>query len=171
MKKLLLSLFIITASAFTCFAQHIESFSMGGEFGLPQGEARDLYDYTAGFSLKFELPTGIKPLKFIAQLGYTDYAVKLSVKKGVDADYLPIEIGAKLYIHKFYIEGDAGESTNINSSYAGRRIALIYAPGIGYTIPALDFDEMDFGVRYEGRVEPGGTMGQVVLRVAYKFNL
>jgi len=30
---------------------------------------------------------------------------------------------------------------------------------------------MDFGVRYEGRVESGGTVSQVVLRVAYKFNL
>jgi len=170
MKKLLLSLLIITASAFTCFAQHIQSFSMGGELGLPQGKAKDLYDYTAGFTLKFELPTGVKPLKFIAQIGYTDFGVKRSVKNGFDVDYLPIEVGAKLYIHQFYLEGDVGESTNLNSGYAGPRVALIYAPGIGYTIPALDFDEMDFGLRYEGRVEPGGTMGQVVLRVAYKFN-
>lgn len=171
MKKLLLLLLITTSSAFTCFAQTVQSFGMGGELGLLQGQAKGLYDYTAGFSIKIEMPTGVKPLKFITQLGFTDYAVKLSVKKGVDAAYLPIKIGAKLYIHRFYVEGDAGESTNLNSNYTGRRIALIYSPGIGYVIPALDFDELDFGLRYDSRVQAGGNLNQVVLRVAYKFNL
>jgi len=170
MKKLLLSLLILSASAFSCFAQHIKSFSMGGEFGLPTGQAKTIYDYSAGFSMKFELSTGVPPLRFIASLGYNDFVAKQHTG-AIDANYLPIETGAKLYIHRLYIEGDVGGSVNLNSKYTGQRIGLIYAPGIGYTIPALDFDEMDFGVRYEGRVESGGTVSQVVLRVAYKFNL
>lgn len=171
MKKLLLSLFIIAASAFTCIAQNIQSFSMGGEFGLPQGYAKNIYDFTAGFSMKLEMASGLKPLKFIGKLGYTDFAIKKSIKKGADINFLPIEIGAKLYIHRFYMEGDVGESTNLNSSYSGPRVTLAFSPSVGYAIPALDFDEVDFGLGYEGRLEQGRTLSQLVLRVAYKFNL
>lgn len=170
MKKLLLSLLILSASAFSCFAQHIKSFSMGGEFGLPTGQAKNIHDYTGGFSMKFELSTGLPSLRFVAGLGYTDFVAKKRIG-AVDADYLPIETGAKLYIYHLYFEGEVGGSINLNSEYTGQRIGFIYAPGIGYTIPVLDFDEMDFGIRYEGRVESGGTVSQVVLRVAYKFNL
>lgn len=171
MKKILLSLFIISASTVTCFAQQIESFSLGGEFGLPQDQASKLYNYTMGISVKLELPTYVKSLKFIAQLAYTDYVIKPSIRKSSDLEFLPIEVGAKLYIHKFYLEGDVGESTNLNSSYKGKRVALICAPGIGYAIPVLISDEIDFGLKYEVRIQTGDDLIQPVLRVAYKFNL
>jgi hypothetical protein len=170
MKKLVLLLFIISATATACFSQNIQSFSMGGAFGFPTGQAKNVYDYSIGFAMKVELSTGVKPLRLVANLGYSDFVAKQG-SQAVDANYLPIEVGAKLYLHQFYIEGDAGASVNLNSNYSGGRVGLIYAPGIGYAVPALDFDEVDFSIRYEGRTDNGGTVSQVVLKVAYKFNL
>jgi len=143
---------------------------MGGEFGLPIGQTKDTYDYTAGFSMKIELSTGVPPLRLIGNLAYNDYVAKLHIG-AVDANYLPVEVGLKVYIQRLYLEGLVGGSVNLNSNFPGQRIGLIYSPGIGYAIPSLDYDELDFGVRYDSRVQTGGNLNQVVLRVAYKFNL
>lgn len=171
MKKILLTFFILTATAFTCFAQHIESFVMSGEIGLPQGPEKSRYDYTTGFSVKFELPSKVKALKFIISGGYNVFVANTNIRGTTEADFLPVDLGVKYYIHRFYVEGEVGGSLNLNSNYSSSKLALLYAPTIGYTIQGLDFDEIDLGVGYQARQQTGGTLGQAFLHIAYKFNL
>ena len=171
MKKTLLTLFILTATAFSCFAQHIDSFGLAGEAGLPTGQATSIYDYTIGFAVKLESPAKIKHLKFVASLGYTDYVLKSGLEKVIEADYLPMEVGAKYYVHSFYFEGNVGEELDLNGSIPTQRSGLVYLPTIGYTVQGLDFDEVDFGISYQGSFLSDGPLSRISLSIVYRLNL
>ena len=81
-------------------------------------------------------------------------------------------MGLKNYISgsPVFVELDLGASINANSNYSGSQVAFMYAPIIGVSIPS-NKNAFDLGVRYEGRVETGGTISQLALRLAYKFSL
>jgi hypothetical protein len=170
MKKILLLIFILAGTAFTCFAQKLQSFSIGVDAGLPTGRATNIYDDAGGLSLKFESPTHISTLNISATADFSSLFLKKPVKKVQKVNYAAIEGGAKLYLHKFYLEGSLGVSANVNADVS-QRIGLLYAPAVGYSIHSLDLDEIDLGIRYDGRVESGGSINMIALTVAYRFVL
>jgi hypothetical protein len=89
-----------------------------------------------------------------------------------NATYVPLKAGLKYYTSSnFYLEGEAGASINTNSNYSGSKTAFLYAPGIGVSLPTSGSSAFDIGLRYESRLESGGSINQFALRLAYKFNL
>lgn len=174
MKKVLFSIIIIAGTALTCFAQQpkdMRAFSVGLSLGLPVGSATDIYNYTSAVTAKYEFPTNSNTLKITATSGLDIFSVKNPIVSGKKDTFLPLEGGLKIYLSRFYVEGDAGASINTNTNYAGHSVGLMYAPTVGFSIPSLDMQEVDFSLRYEGRVTSGGnSINQVAFRVAYKFD-
>jgi hypothetical protein len=171
MKKPLLLLLIFTASAFSCFAQQKlpTSFSVGLNAGILVGPATNLYNYASGVTAKYEFAS-ITKLKLTLTSGLDIFAVKDALNDAKKDTFLPLEVGGKYYMHRFYLEGAVGASINTNSNYVGQGTGFVYAPGIGYSIPALDMQEVDFSIRYEGRVVSQSSINQIALRIAYKFD-
>ncbi|MFI5140544.1 MAG: hypothetical protein ACHQIM_22180, partial [Sphingobacteriales bacterium] len=156
--------------------------SIGGEFGLPAGQIASVYGTVFGASAKLEIPVFQSRAFFTITGGISDYLVKLDYTYPANAGiktnippltYIPLEIGGKYYFSKLgYFEGDLGVSNNINSNYATAKTAFIYSPVIGFSAPTNKHTAtVDIGLRYEGRVESGGTVSQFAMRVAYRFKL
>jgi len=176
MKFALLFLAVLFFGTVSCFAQAQTNsqLSLGAEYGIPVGTASALYGTVIGASAKFERPVAAGPFSFTLTVGITDYLVKLDNIIPVDnATYVPLEVGGKYYFSKIaYFEGDLGASLNVNSNYSSSRAAFIYAPIIGVSAPTNKHKAtIDIGLRYEGRVESGGTIGQIAARVAYRFRI
>ena len=175
MKKLLLTL-LITATAYVgCMAQIIDApyLSLGLDAGLPTGTASQVYSSVIGASAQLELRTNNSHLKFMLTAGYSDFLIKSEYSDiFTSASYLQIEPGARYYfVPMIYIEGDFGLSVNLNQNYTEQKVGLAYDPTIGFNLPIDRNNAIDIGLRYDGRVESGGTISQVALRVAYKINL
>jgi hypothetical protein len=175
MKKLILSLLIITGAAVSCYAQQekdMREFSVGINAGLPFGDAADKYNFMTGVTAKYEFPTQTNVLKVVALTGLDIFSIK-DPKKQADKDsFIPVEFGGKFLIHNFYLEGDAGLSISTNSpssNYTGQALGFVYSPTVGYTLHTLDLQAVDFSLRYEGRTSSPGTINMVSLRVAYRF--
>jgi hypothetical protein len=175
MKKILLLTIILFGAAAGSFAQ-TQSFpqlSIGPEAGLPSGLDQEAYNTVIGASLKFDIPVKTSPLHVVFTTGYEDFIVKSIYKDTIaNAQYIPVEAGLKYFIDpNVYFEADAGASFNVNTNYTGGGAAFIYAPSLGIAVPLSAKNGLDFNVRYEARVEDGGSIKQVALRVAYSFGL
>jgi hypothetical protein len=176
MRKTLLFLFALSLIVFSSHAQTkpLDQLSIGGEFGLPTGQANRVYGSVIGASVKLEIPVSTSPFNFVITSGINDFLVKFDYTGLLaNATYVPVEFGTKYYFSKIgYFEGDVGISTNINSNYSASRSAFIYAPIVGFSAPSSKHKgTVDIGLSYEGRVESGGTVSQVAVRVAYRFGL
>jgi hypothetical protein len=175
LKKLILTLILIASAAIACFAQtgSAPKLSIGADFGIPTGTVSQVYSSVIGASAKLELPTVTPGLKFMFTAGYSDFMIKSEYSSVfTSASYTQLEAGARYYfIPMIYIEGDFGVSINLNKNYSEQKIGLAYDPAIGINLPINTSSAVDIGFRYDGRVESGGTISQVALRVAYKFNL
>jgi len=175
LKKVLLLALLIAGIKVAAFAQVGGSpkLSIGADFGLPTGTVSEVYNAVIGASAKLELSTVTPGLKFMFTAGYSDFEVK-SIYKSVftSASYGQVEAGARYYfIPMIYAEGDFGVSFNLNKNYTEQKVGLAYDPTIGVNLPLSAKSALDVGIRYDGRVESGGTISQVALRVAYKFDL
>ncbi|MDB4904945.1 MAG: hypothetical protein JWQ63_4226 [Mucilaginibacter sp.] len=189
MKKSLLLLVILIGAVFSTYAQNNDAtpkisvgFSVGG--ALPP--ASNTYPLAGGIAFKFEYPVVSNRLNVIITTGYTYYVTANGYSTGVDyssygsynysygsiASFIPVEIGAKLYVfNRLYIEGDAGVSFYLNSS-TNRTVAPIVSPSVGYTIPfGHSRFSLDLGVGYESRIEAGDNFSQVAFRGAFNFGL
>ena len=175
MKKLILSLFIIAAASLSSYAQndHVPALSIGLDAGLPTGQASEVYSSVIGASAQLELPTSDPGLKFMFTAGYNTFRIKsIYSSYYTSASYGQLEAGARYYfVPMLYLEGDFGASFNLNSNYSAQRVGLAYDPVLGVNLPVSNSGAIDIGIRYDGRVESGGTISQVALRVAYKFKL
>jgi len=176
MNKFLLFIVFLSRIAFSASAQtkSARQLSIGGEFGFPVGQAATVYGSAVGASAKLELPVSSAPFYFTVTAGITDYLVKLTYAGTLGpATYLPVEAGGRYYFSKIsYVEGDFGWSSNINSNYTAAKGAFIFAPILGFSAPVYKKKtKIDIGLRYEGRVEKGGTVGQIAARLAYRFGL
>lgn len=175
MKKLILILWLVTCAAISSFAQTgvTPKLSLGVDLGLPTGQADELYSSVIGGSAKLELPIANSNLKFMVDAGYSNFMVKSEYKGALlNASYTQVEAGARYYfIPMFYAEGDFGLSINLNKNYSEQKVGLAYDPTIGINLPINKSNAVDIGIRYDGRVESGGTISQVALRLAYSFNL
>jgi hypothetical protein len=145
------------------------------------GSIASVYGTVLGASVKLEMPVYNRTFLTITG-GISDYLVKLDYTYPATAGvksyippltFIPVEIGAKHYFSKLgYIEGDLGVSTITNGGVIGTREAFIFAPIIGFSAPVYKHKtKIDIGLRYEGRVENGGTVGQIAARLAYRFGL
>jgi hypothetical protein len=171
MKKLLLTLFLVSASVFTCLAQNDQSMDMGGLGGLPIGAATHNYTFTLGFFLTYEVPAKVKGLEYVFSATYLHYEPNFFISGATEADFFPIDAGLKYYVHRFYISGAVGSSPNLDGGYKGSLIGLDTKASIGYTVQVFDLDDVDFGLAYESRYSSANTISQVFFHVAYRFDL
>ncbi|WP_428330199.1 hypothetical protein [Mucilaginibacter sp.] len=176
MKKILLALFITAATVFYAAAQSkvTPQLSFAFEAGLPTGQASSVYNAIFGGSVKAEFPVKTSQFSITATAGYSSFLVK-TIYSGyiTNGNYVPIELGGKYFFSKIgYVEGDAGTSINVNGNYTGTSTAFIYAPSVGVVAPTKNHKaSVDLNIRYEGRVETGGTVSQIALRIAYRFGI
>ena len=155
--------------------QKVVRLSLGFEYGLPVGQAYDIYGTAVGGLLKVEIPVAKSDFYITATVGVTaflthlDYSGTLTNIK--NSTYLPAALGGKYYFSRlFYVEGDAGVSYAIDSYYAGKSVAFYYAPIIGISAPTSKHKaNIDIGLSYDARVESGNTIGEIAVRLAYKF--
>ncbi|WP_428330198.1 outer membrane beta-barrel protein [Mucilaginibacter sp.] len=168
MKKFLLALAVLGATAISSFAQTTSGtgkFSIGVDAALPLGTASDVYSSGFGISLKYEVPIAINTDVTFSG-GYEAFIVKSDVKNafGTKSSYgfVPIKAGLKYYFNQgFFGEAQLGAAFSTES---GGGTAFAYSPGIGYTFTS----GFEAGVRYEGWSKDG-TFDQVALRLAYRF--
>ncbi len=186
MGKILLFIIVFSGTAFSSLAQtkptaatpvsskYTPQLSIGGEFGVPTGDANQIYGKVIGASVKLELPVSASPFSFVITTGISSFLLKFNYA-GVfnNATYAPLEAGGKYYFSKIgYFEGDFGLSSNISGNYSTSKNAFIYSPVIGLSAPTNKHKAtVDMGIRYEGRVERGGTVNQIALRMAYRFGI
>jgi len=172
MKKIVLAALILCNVA--AFAQRTPKGSIGFEAGLPVGQADQVYSSVLGGTFKAEFPSsGSKALNYTLTVGYQSFMVKNEYSRFINnATYVPVKGGLKYFTsNNFYLEGEVGASINTNGNYSGSKTAFLYAPGIGVNLPIAGGNAFDLGLRYESRVESGGSVSQFALRLAYKFNL
>ncbi|MVN21053.1 hypothetical protein [Mucilaginibacter arboris] len=149
------------------------------------GDAKDVYSFGFGGSGKIEIPA-TKSFFITVTAGYTSFYLKDNIKNTLTAfggstnpaGYVPLKAGGKYYIIPlFYVEGEIGAAIGVqklspflitNNTLSGRGTAFAYAPGVGVSIPLIGKSAIDAGVRYEGWSQ-NGQLGQLALRVAYKF--
>jgi hypothetical protein len=174
---LFIILFIVIALGGLAQTKSTTQLSIGGEFGVPVGQASEVYGKVLGASLKFEVPVSKSPFSIVVTSGISSFLVKFDYT-GIlnNASYIPVEAGGKYYFSKIgYFEADFGVSNNINTNYTAGKTAFIYSPVIGLSAPTNKPNKhkhtIDIGLRYEGRVESGGTIGQLAIRLAYRFPL
>lgn len=167
MKKILLSVFILGAAAFSSFAQTTPSkgqFSIGVEAALPVGNASDLFSFGIGGSIKYDHPVA-ENLFITGSAGYTSFMYKDEFKDFLDksaAGFIPVKVGAKYFFSPgFFGEAQVGAAFGTED---GAGTAFAYSPGIGYAFS----QNFEAGVRYEAWSKDG-TISQFGLRLAYKF--
>jgi len=173
MKKTLFLLTVLAGSALGTFAQTAPSssstsssgkFSIGFETGLPVGDASQVYSVLVGGSIQYDAPTA--PNTFLTlSAGFNSFLVKSEFTQfgGPSSfNFIPLKAGIKYFVgNGVFLAGELGI---VFSTESGGGHAFVYAPGVGYSFN----DHIEAGVRYEGWAN-NGTVGQIGLRVAYKF--
>jgi hypothetical protein len=196
MKKLSLLLVIVAGAFYSASAQYYNNapqpkIGFGLSSGFAVGPVSSSFPEAGGISVNLELPVNKSQVSVLFSTGYTFYVAEsgysldfygggygASTYYGGDvASFVPIEAGLKINVApKFFIEGLAGVSFNVNGSpsyYTGQTTAFIYSPGLGYSFP-LGFSEksnLDVSLMYENRVEPGGGYSQIAVKGVWNFSL
>lgn len=182
MKKLFLTAAAAVALFSGAFAQTKLSttssgakLSVGLDFGVPVGDWSNAYSIGFGGNGKAEIPVA-SGVNFTLTAGYTSFYAKdanKNVRKALGIDtydgFIPVKAGGKFFFgENFYGEAELGARFGTNNSTG---TAFIYAPGLGFSFPVSDKNDIDFGARYEGWSQDGGNVGLVGFRLAYKFGL
>ncbi len=166
----------IFAAVTGCFAQTnpTPELSIGGEFGFPTGQASSIYGTVLGGSAKLELPVAKSNFRIAITTGYSIFLTKFNYPGTYTSSlYVPVEAGARYYFSKIgYAEGDLGFSADLTGNYSTEKTAFIYSPVIGFSAPVYKHKStIDIGFRYESRVESGNSIGQLAIRLAYRFGI
>jgi hypothetical protein len=215
MKKTLLALVVLVCAALTSYAQVPgeggSGIRLSGGVGVGATIGHNASDYPAATSLNLnvEIPTGGDlPLSILLKTGYTGFISKDGYSTGYTSDYgsysygsivsfVPLQIGARVYVNKLFFEAAAGASFCVNSdpsAYTSKKTALLVTPAIGYGW-RFGYSEkfgLDLSLAYEARIEPTretttnyddgsgfstsittstGAYNQIALRVAFSFGL
>ena len=137
MKKISLLIAVLFGAVSGAFAQYYHNDSatpkigLGLSSGFSTGVVSGVYPEAGGISVNLELPLPKSPVSLLFSTGYTFYVSGggYSVDYysygdyggseyyyGDVASFIPVEAGLKIYIaNKFFIEGYAGASFNVNS--------------------------------------------------------
>ena len=146
--------------------------SIGGEFGFPTGQASTIFGSVLGASVKLELPMFDPHFNMTVTAGYSYFLTRFYYSGPVKSSlYTPVEAGGKYYFSKLgYIEGDLGFAAIIKGNYSPSD--FIFAPTIGFSaLTSKHKATIDIGLRYDNPFLSGNSIGQVAVRVAYRFGL
>lgn len=178
---LLLSVFALASRAQTSTTGNAATttppalLSMGIDVGTVLSPANNTYSSAAGVSFKFELPFKDQRSFLTISAAYSNYSVKNTPATDTlqNGHYIPLMIGYKYFITKqVFLEGDIGDSFNINQNYMGYQNAFAYQPMVGVSIPLKKPDTaVDIALYYQSRLSDSGNINQAAIRVAYKFGL
>jgi hypothetical protein len=185
MRKNLLLLFLLTGFALASRAQAptTESssttppamMSIGIDVGSALSPANALYSTTTSLSFKFELPFRDPKAFFIISAAYTNYNTKNTAATDTmqNGHYLPLMIGFKYFVAKHvFVEGEIGDSYNLNTTYFGYQNAFAFSPAVGVSIPLNKPNTaVDISAYYQSRLSDSGNINEAAIRVAYKFGL
>lgn len=182
MRKILLLLIVLSAFINRSYAQTEAAtvtppalLSIGIDVGSALAPENNIYSTTTGLSFKLELPFQNPRTFFTITAAYSNYNTKSTPATDTlqNGHYIPLLIGFKYFITKnIYLEGDIGDSYNINSGYMGYQNAFTYSPVAGVSIPLNKPNTaVDIGVYYQSRISGDGNINQAAIRIAYKFGL
>jgi hypothetical protein len=180
MRKIILLLAVLLGFSIAAHAQTEAPeppilLSLGVDVGTALSPTNNTYSSVAGISGKFEIPFQNPKAFFTISAEYSNYSTKSTPALDTmqSGHYIPLLIGFKYFITKnVYLEGDIGDSYNINSGYMGYQNAFTYSPIAGVSIPLTKPNTaVDIGLSYESRISGDGNINQAAIRVAYKFGL
>lgn len=185
MRKTILLLFLLTGFALASQAQTQTTenpsdippllMSMGVDVGSALSPANNTYSTAAGVSLKLEVPFR-NPRAFLTiSAAYSNFSTKNTPATDTlqSGHFIPLMIGFKYFVAKHvFLEGDIGDSYNINQTYFGYQNAFAFSPVIGVSIPLNKPNTfVDISAYYQSRLSDAGNINQAAIRVAYKFGL
>ena len=200
MKKILFLLAILCVTIYSASAQYYHNtnndafapkLGIGLSSGLTVGAFSGAFPDAGAISVNFELPIKKSQVSLLLTTGYSFFVSQGGYAVGYDgygfggstyyggsvASFIPVEAGLKINLpRRFFIEGYIGASFNVNSYssyYTGNATALIYSPGAGYTFP-MGYNgrsNLDVGLFYENRPEPGGGYSQIAAKAVWNFSL
>lgn len=185
MRKTILLLLLLTGFALVSNAQTQNTentsatppalLSMGVDVGGALSPANATYSSVAGVSLKLELPFHNPNAFFTITAGYSNYSTKNTPATDTlqNGHYVPLLIGFKYFVARHvFLEGDIGDSYNINVGYLGYQNAFTYSPVVGVSIPLnKPGTAVDIAAYYQSRLSDSGNINQAAIRIAYKFGL
>jgi hypothetical protein len=171
MKKTLLAVFILFSAVLTVKAQDDEllpRFSAGFGVGATTGPQHLGFPAAGSVALKGEYPIASSPVCVTASVGYQFYVSSDGYNYNYNSNYgesttgsiasfVPVMVGARVYVSKLFFEGDVGASFNLNSgkSYTAKKAAPILSPSIGYGFRFGSSQKigLDLSLSYETRLE------------------
>jgi hypothetical protein len=174
MKKIVLALMIICASAITVRAQMTQgdfTFGAGIHLGLPTGNLNTVTSFGLGGEVQAEYAFS-ENLTGVATSGYTYFFGK-SFDNGLGGTYkvnyghIPVIVGARFYpSEQIFVGAQIGyghysaSSQGVSSSSGG----FEYRPQVGYNA-----DMFQFILSYDGVSVTGGSLAHIGLTALYKF--
>jgi len=162
MKKVFL-IFALTSLSFSGFSQKNDKstkFSVGGELGLPVGDASLFTSLAIGFSGQLDYNVAEK-IDLTLNAGF----IKLTGKDGLEGvSVIPILGGAK-YHFSDKVYGSAQLGISITNSYGVSSNQFTFAPGVGYKIS----DNLDLLLKYTTISSDGGSVNWIGVRAGYSF--
>jgi len=147
------------------------SVGFGFEAGLPLGDAKDAYHFTAGSNIRFSYHAG--PGFVTLTTGATVWLPKSDAGDDTKASLaIPIKAGYKYILHKpFFVMGELGYSSfkvyykdgngDLAKSTSG---GFTYSPAVG-----VNFNALEIAIKYEATSLTGGTVSNVALRLGVNF--
>ncbi len=165
---------ILVAGCITAKAQKESnkfSVGIGFEAGLPLGDAKQAYHFTAGGNIRFSYHVG--PGFVTLTTGAAAWLPKSDAGDDTKASLvIPIKAGYKYILHKpFFVMGELGYSSfkvyykdgdgDLAKSTSG---GFTYAPAVG-----VNFNALEIAIKYEATSLSGGTISAVALRIGVNF--
>lgn len=143
-------------------------YSIGPEVGIPIGNSGDFYNTIFGGSVKAERAVG-RSLVGTFSVGYSQLSPKDEfVADGARAmGMIPLKAGLRYFVTP-YLYGVAEVGVALGTR-RGSQSSLVYAPGLGVSVPISEKYAIDAGARFEGWTQNGFSTEQVGLRLALKF--
>jgi hypothetical protein len=185
MRKILLFLFLLMGIALVSNAQTQSDdnpgpipplqLSLGVDVGGALSPTSQTYSTAAGISAKLDIPFQNPKAFLTITAAYSSYSVKNTPSTDTlqNGNFIPLLIGFKYFVAKhLFLEGDIGDSYNINQHFFGYQNAFTYSPVVGWSIPLTKpHTAVDISAYYESRLSQDGNINQAAIRVAYKFGL
>lgn len=166
-------LLVLVGRSYTAGAQSLKkswSVGFGIEAGLPEADAKDLYSFTGGMTVRFSYRLGHGFATFTTgAVGYAPKTDDINLKAGIQ---VPFKAGYKyIILRHFFVMGEAGYSAfrayykdlSDKTQYTDNG-GFTYAPTIGIQAGALEL-----GVRYETVRTGGLNIAHAGLRLGFNF--
>jgi hypothetical protein len=188
MKKTLLSIAILLCAVLTVKAQDddlLPRFSAGFGVGVTTGPQHSGFPAAGSVGLKGEYPIAGSPVCITASAAYEFYVSQDGYSASSDSNYgnyitgaiasfVPVTIGARVYVNKLFFEGDVGASFSLNSAHSttDKSVAPILSPSIGYGFRFGSSQKigLDLSLSYETRLESNKTPSDYSLVNPYITN-